>query len=312
MEIDPRLLPAFVTLADEPHFTRAARALHLSQSTLTRQVRRLEQQLGFELFVRDSHRVELTRAGGEFLPGARRALSVIDEAVARGRATARGEANALKVAVSIVGGLGLTAAITAAFRQARPEVELSYVHGDGVPHVQHTVADGEADVSFAWEPIFREELDFVALRREPLWIGLPAAHPAARLEQIGPEDVRDLPNVGPWSTVPKVVVDRWAGAFGAGRGAPPWGPETTMLADSLLAMAEGRGFFLVNELFSILFPREGIAYRAVIGVEPIEFGVAWRRDDDREGVQAFRDIAAEVAGLQHGRTNYEEATVPDA
>lgn len=93
MDIDPRLLPAFVVLAEELHFTKASQRLYIAQPALSQQIRRLEAQLGFELFDRTTRRVELTRAGELFLPGARRALDVIGEAVAEGRAVAAQDAS---------------------------------------------------------------------------------------------------------------------------------------------------------------------------------------------------------------------------
>jgi len=85
VNLDPRLLPAFVAVAEERHFGRAAQRLHVAQPALSQQVRRLEKQLGVRLFERDSRRVDLTPAGRALLPEAQKALA----ALARGQAAAR-------------------------------------------------------------------------------------------------------------------------------------------------------------------------------------------------------------------------------
>ena len=79
--IELRHLRAFVAVAEELNFGRAADRLHLSQSALSRQVRGLEQLLGCELLRRSTHRVELTIAGEALLDRARRLLHDVDEAV---------------------------------------------------------------------------------------------------------------------------------------------------------------------------------------------------------------------------------------
>ncbi|CAM5424823.1 HTH-type transcriptional regulator HdfR [Streptomyces fumanus] len=70
--LDPRLLRAFVTVAEELHFTRAASRLYVAQQALSRDVRRLERALGAELFLRTTRQVTLTADGEKLLPSTRR------------------------------------------------------------------------------------------------------------------------------------------------------------------------------------------------------------------------------------------------
>ena len=79
--VELRHLRAFVAVAEELNFGRAADRLHLSQPAFSRQIRALERGLGCELLLRTTHRVELTLAGEALLDRARRVLSDVDEAV---------------------------------------------------------------------------------------------------------------------------------------------------------------------------------------------------------------------------------------
>ena len=80
--LDPRLLRAFVAVAEELHFTRAAARLYVAQQALSRDIRRLERELGAELFVRTTRQVTLTADGERLLPYARRVLEAQDELLA--------------------------------------------------------------------------------------------------------------------------------------------------------------------------------------------------------------------------------------
>ncbi len=78
-EPDPRLLRAFTAVAAELHFTRAAARLFVAQQALSRDIRRLEGELGTELFVRTTRQVSLTPDGERLLPYAQAVLTAYDE-----------------------------------------------------------------------------------------------------------------------------------------------------------------------------------------------------------------------------------------
>jgi DNA-binding transcriptional LysR family regulator len=90
-ELDPRTLRYFVAVAEELHFTRAAARLHLAQQALSREIRRLEQQVGVPLFIRTTRRVALTPAGERLLGRARELLALRDQTLSelRGEETSR-------------------------------------------------------------------------------------------------------------------------------------------------------------------------------------------------------------------------------
>src|ERR1035438_8860883 len=71
MDVDTRLLRYFIAVAEELNFTRAAARLHVSQPSLSKQIRQLERQVGAELLVRTSRSVSLTPVGAELLTDAR-------------------------------------------------------------------------------------------------------------------------------------------------------------------------------------------------------------------------------------------------
>src|SRR3954471_14605754 len=91
--VEVRHLRAFVAVAEELNFSRAAERLYVSQPALSRQIRTLERVVGCELLRRTTHRVELTLAGSALLDRARSVLEALDAAVAAAQSVG-GELNA--------------------------------------------------------------------------------------------------------------------------------------------------------------------------------------------------------------------------
>lgn len=99
--VEVRLLRYAIAVAEELHFGRAAQRLHLSAPSLSKQIRQLERNLGYTLFLRRTREVVLTQAGVAFIGGARQALSGIRHAVDRGAAANRSQADEVSVAYSL-------------------------------------------------------------------------------------------------------------------------------------------------------------------------------------------------------------------
>ncbi|MEJ1195749.1 MULTISPECIES: LysR family transcriptional regulator [unclassified Streptomyces] len=180
--VDPRLLRAFVTVAEDLHFTRAAARLYVAQQALSRDVRRLERELGTELFVRTTRQVTLTADGERLLPYARRALQAQDDLLA-----AFGQARPLLVDLNspglVTGRLVLERA-----RGLAPGEELMARYESGLTHAAAELLAGRLDVSFGryagLAPALRAGLGHQPVRYEPMAVVLPEDHPLAGLPQV--------------------------------------------------------------------------------------------------------------------------------
>src|SRR5687767_13284133 len=95
--MEMRELKSFVLLAEQLHFGRAARLLHLSQPALTKQIRRMEEELGSPLFERGRHGTALSAFGKQFLKEARNTVGDFDRLLDRAKIAAAGESGHLGI-----------------------------------------------------------------------------------------------------------------------------------------------------------------------------------------------------------------------
>ncbi|MDF3140675.1 MULTISPECIES: LysR family transcriptional regulator [unclassified Streptomyces] len=180
--LDPRLLRAFLTVAEELHFTRAAARLYVAQQALSRDVRRLERELGAQLFVRTTRQVTLTADGERLVPHARRALQAQDELLA-----AFGHARPLLVDLNAPG-LVTGRRILHRARELAPEHELMARYESGLTGAAGELVAGRLDASFGrfagLDPALRAGLDHQPVRYEPMAVLLPDDHPLAELPEV--------------------------------------------------------------------------------------------------------------------------------
>ncbi|MFI6660129.1 LysR family transcriptional regulator [Streptomyces sp. NPDC050523] len=180
--LDPRLLRAFVTVAEELHFTRAAARLYVAQQALSRDVRRLERELGTDLFVRSTRQVALTIDGERLLPYARRVLDAQDALLA-----ALGEARPLLVDLNYRDQVTARRVLHRA-RELAPDQELMARYESGLTGAAGELLAGRLDASFGrfagLGPALRAGLEHQLVRYEPMAIVLPGDHPLASLEAV--------------------------------------------------------------------------------------------------------------------------------
>lgn len=193
-DIELRHLRYFVAVAEELHFGRAAKRLHLAQPPLSQQIRRLEEIVGHSLFARTSRAVKLTSAGEALLDRARRTLRHVEEDLEEARSVGRGEVGFLKV--GFIGSSMLTQlpATLGLYRHQFPKVKLQLreFHTSGV--IQGLI-DNTLDVGFVRDSGPTDGLEVEPLFSEPFIVVLPARHRLAKQNVFTGSELRDEPFV---------------------------------------------------------------------------------------------------------------------
>ncbi|MBT2383699.1 LysR family transcriptional regulator [Streptomyces sp. ISL-11] len=296
-DLDPRLLRAFAAVADELHFTRAAARLFVAQQALSRDIRRLEQRLGGELFTRTTRQVTLTAEGARLLPYARRVLAAHDELAA---ACARQERPLL---VDVGAPVGTAHQVLTAARAAAPDHEFVARFHSGLTGAAAEILAGRLDVSFGRAgglgPEVRARLCHRLVRYEPMAVLLPAGHRLAEraavpLDALSGETLYAAagnPDTAEWTD----LAERLFEGRGIEVAAPFPGIEGK---EEFVRVVRKRGWSVLASVEFIDVP--GMVLRPLTDPVPLSpVSMVWRRGLAHPGLDALRDAAAGGAAA-HG------------
>jgi DNA-binding transcriptional LysR family regulator len=186
-----RQLKYFVTVAEELHFGRAAERLHIVQPAVSQQVRKLERELGVDLFDRNPRTVRLTTAGQLFLPEARAVLAAAGRAtsaIASHLASSRG---VLRLGTS--DGLGESLdRILAGMAALVPGLRVQLISGSTQARLDQVRAH-TLDATFVRGLAISPGIRLIPVWEEELAIAIPASHPLARSDVIDLADLAEMP-----------------------------------------------------------------------------------------------------------------------
>ncbi|MGH4032804.1 LysR family transcriptional regulator [Actinomycetota bacterium Odt1-20B] len=296
-DVEPRLLRAFVATAEELHFTRAAARLYVAQQALSRDVRRLERELGAELFVRTTRQVVMTAAGERLLPYARRVLEAQDELVG---AFGRGGERAARPLLVDLNSPGLfSGRVLERARELAPDCELMARFESGLTGAAQGIVDGLLDASFGryagLGAALRERLAQQPVRYEPMAVLLPLGHRLAGLDAV---PLGELAGETVYAGAGNEGTLEWtdlARRLFAGRGIRVAPPEPLAVGTEEFGriMAKKRNPALAVADFPAM---PGAVLRPLVDPVPLSpVSLVWRKGQVHPGIEALRAAAAELA-----------------
>ncbi len=273
-----RQLQFFVAAAEQGSVSGAARALSISQSSVTEAIRALEDDLGVTLFDRQARGIDITHKGSAFLRHARQILA--DVATARTTFTDEAETAAGRLSLgvtSLVAGYVLSD-ILSRFRRAFPQVDLNVIEDNG-DYLQHLLIGGELDVAVLLTSSVKDRmaLHVETLLVSPYRLWLPLAHPLAQQEAIALDELAGQPLI-------QLMVDEIEESTRHLMAALAVKPKIAFRTRSVEAVrslvATGAGLAILPSLVYRPWSLEGdrIEIRDVSGDLPsVQVGLAWRR-----------------------------------
>ncbi len=213
--VELRELQLFLHLCRSLHFGNTSREHHLSPSSLTRVVQKLEHEVGASLFERDSRTVRLTASGERFREYAAETLARWDQLQKDLHQQQEVLSGRLSIFCSVTASYSFLHELLDQYRERFPAVEIQLHTGDTSLSIQR-ILDEQEDIGIAARPNrVPDKLTFRAIRDSPLiFIAPTAASPLRELLDQSAKEGRDLP----WELVPMILsevgiarerVDRW-------------------------------------------------------------------------------------------------------
>jgi LysR family transcriptional regulator, cyn operon transcriptional activator len=282
--LELRHLRYFVAVAEHLSFTRAADQLHVTQSTLSHQIRRLEEEIGQPLFERAARRVRITHAGKLLLSTAIQVLEDVDQSLLRIKGEAQEIVEELRIGTTQSLNTNLIPRVTAIFIAAFPHTRVSiteFSHDELIGRI----SDGSVDIGVTFvldadaaavdvEPILTETFVFVAHHEHRL-----AARTRLRLMELHHvELVLYTPNYA----MRRMLDEQFATA-----GVVPLIRVETMSTASILELVRNSG--LATIVPRMVVPRTA-QIRAVRLYDPVpvrRLGILWRKGRARSQAERF-------------------------
>ena len=178
----------FVAVAETLSFRQAGKQLHVSQPSLSVQIKQLEDELGVALFRRSKRRVEITRAGEVFLSAAREILLRLQQASAAALHAESGEVGTIRLGFIPTATFQILPTLLEKIRSTLPLVNVELKEGPEDPQITG-LRSGPFDVCIGHLSRTYDQIENMLLIRERLVVALPKGHSAARKRYVG---LRDL------------------------------------------------------------------------------------------------------------------------
>jgi len=292
-----RHLRYFVAVAEDLHFRRAAERLHIAQPSVSGQIRKLEQELGVQLFERDHRRVVLTPAGHAMLEEARRTLRQAEVAYRAAREAEAGQTATLRLRVGYLPD-ALPLCVPHALRRlaaATPAVDAELEPGR-TADLLDAVGSGWLDAAVVCLPVATGGLRATRLATLGAVAALPAGDPRATLETI------DLARIAPQRlfVLPRTANPAFYDGVVATCRVAQQAPRIVEFPDgdvahALTAVSAGAGLALLPDAVEGRYSAPGVRLRPVVDAGlSTEVAIVTRRDPSADAAMLVRALPHSV------------------
>lgn len=296
-DVEVRHLRYVIVAAEQGSFRRAATALDVEQSAISRRIRDVEDRLGVSLFTRHSGGVELTNAGKRFLGHARQALRQIDRAAKFAGSAGRGEQGTLRVGIVSSLASGFIADLLKDYESANAGVHIEYIEGAPGEHVA-AIRRFRIDVAFVTARTAPSDCETEQLWTEKVFVVLPSNHRLVASEVISWSDLKDehfvVSETDPGPEIHDFLVKHLADL-----GQHASVESCAVGRDNLMQIVSfGRGLSLTSEATTAThFP--GVVYRQ-LSTDELPFLAVWSPRIDNPVLRRLLSLARTMAKRHDG------------
>ena len=298
--VELRLLRYVIAVAEELHFTRASRRLHLATPSLSRQIRQLEQLLGYALFERKTRAVALTSAGAAFLAEARQAVLHTQRAVEAGAAASAGDAGVVRLGHTPLLDTALLPQIRRSFAQFTDDAALLFQSTYSTAQIDQ-ILSGRLHAGLVILPIVAEELRTESVFRDRLVAAVPADSHLATLEVLCPDDIAEQPIVWFGESTNPHLYQHFVECCQQAGFTPNIAHGVSTVMEMLDAVSAGLGISFVKDSVRTRLHPQGIAFRELVAPElSIEIGLAYRNEDCSPHLLALLQVLTQLSNCGYG------------
>lgn len=254
--MDTRQLILASRLAETLHFGKTAEIENIAQSGLSTQIAKLENELGFKLFERTSHRVSITDAGQEFIERTRVLLSNLNNMVLDCRAISESSRGVLKLGFFGEAAGELTHLIFSLFQNSNPDIRLMVTELSMINQVQALIS-GKVDAALIRLPVFDPRLEFDVMFDEPRVAVVPVNHEMANAPVLRMADIIEQP----FAVAGEGAPAEWAAYWSLANESPcRVGAYVQSIPESLAAVAYSGAFDTYPLTATRLYTHPGVRY----------------------------------------------------
>lgn len=188
--MDIRQLHSFLEIAQESNFTKAGQRLHVSQPTLSKMIKNLEEELGIVLFERSTRHVQLTEEGWTLKAHAQSVVAAMQNFEDAVSDMTKRKKGSLRLGLPPVIGSSFFPQVLASFRNRYPGIEVTLIE-EGGNRIKQRILEGSIDLGIVVLPVDEQQFEQVSLVRRSLCLLLPFQHPMARKRKIDLKDLKE-------------------------------------------------------------------------------------------------------------------------
>lgn len=211
--IETRLLHYFLTVAREQNITKAAKALHITQPTLSRQMALLEDEAHAKLFVRGSRPLTLTNEGHLLRRRAEEILKLMEKAEAEMSSREEQVEGTVSIGCGELASVRLLTDLIADFSQRYPHVVFD-IYTANADQIKRRMDDGLTDIGLLLEPVNMEHYEYIRMPVKERWaVIMPSGVPLAKREHVSAKELADIPVILPSRQKVYDEVASWFGRY---------------------------------------------------------------------------------------------------
>ncbi len=293
--MDVAQLRAFLAVAEELHFRRAAERLHMAQPPLTRTIKLLERELGTTLFERNTRSVALTPSGQAMLEPAREVMEALRRAAEAARSADRGEVGLVRIAFAGVSTHPLVATLARHVRTERPGVELELSSQNFAQPAVQKLAKRETDIALGRWDVIPDGIASRVVMPDALVLAVPATHQLATADEAGFAELLGERFVSLPPHEGSVLADRLRRLAQAHRFVPDVAQVAPDTQTALALVSAGVGCLLTLASVAANLSDPHVRFVPVAAGEAgelpdVHLRAAWRKDEQGPAVTAVLEI----------------------